>query len=124
MNELINRMTDYLGPALASTVGHALIGLIILIVGLLIVKFIVGVFSRVLKKVDFLYRSNADGTTTDLASPIASLLKGVLTIFVLMAVLQHFGLTDVLAPLREMVSKFTVTENTQVPADNDKFMVV
>ncbi len=107
MNELINRMTDYLGPALASTVGHALIGLIILIVGLLIVKFIVGVFSRVLKKVDFLYRSNADGTTTDLASPIASLLKGVLTIFVLMAVLQHFGLTDVLAPLREMVSKFT-----------------
>ncbi|MGI9260358.1 MAG: mechanosensitive ion channel [Gammaproteobacteria bacterium] len=107
MNELINRLTDYLGPAMASTVGHALVGLIILIVGLFIVKIIVGIFSGVLKKVDFLYRSNADGTTTDLASPIASLVKGVLTIFVLMAVLQHFGLTDVLSPLRDMVSKFT-----------------
>ncbi|NNG12179.1 MAG: mechanosensitive ion channel, partial [Halobacteria archaeon] len=33
-------------------------------------------------------------------------IKAVLTIFVLMAVLQHFGLTDVLEPLKDMVSKF------------------
>ncbi|NNF16487.1 MAG: mechanosensitive ion channel, partial [Gammaproteobacteria bacterium] len=53
------------------------------------------------------HRTNADGTVTDLVSPIASLIKAVLTIFVLMAVLQFFGLTDVLEPLKQMVTKFT-----------------
>lgn len=107
MNNLIDTLTDYLGPAVTGTLGQALIGLAILIIGLLIVKLIVGILGRMLKKVSFLHRRNADGTVTDLASPIRSLLKGVLTIFVLMAVLQHFELTDVLAPLREMVNKFT-----------------
>ena len=44
---------------------------------------------------------------TDLASPISSLIKAILTIFILMALLQHFGLTDVLAPLKDMVAEFT-----------------
>ncbi len=107
MNEIIETLNDYLGPALTGTLGQALIGLAILIVGLFIVRILTGTVSRMLKKAQFLYRTNPDGSVTDLASPIASLIKAVLTIFVLMAVLQHFGLTDVLAPLEEMVSKFT-----------------
>ena len=79
----------------------------ILVVGLIVVKFLGGIASRVLKRADFLYRTNADGSATDLVSPLTSLIKAVLTIFVLMAVLQHFELTDVLAPLRDMVNKFT-----------------
>lgn len=100
-------MNDYLGPVVTGKLGHALVGLAILIVGLIIVKFIAGILLRMLKKVGFLHRRSVDGSVIDLASPIGSLLKAVMTIFVLMAVLQHFGLTDVLVPLQEMVNKFT-----------------
>ena len=106
MSDMISKFTDLLGPAGSSVLGHALIGLAILVIGLVIVKFIVGIFKRLLKKVSMLHRTNADGSVTDLATPLASLVKAVLTIFVLMAVLQHFGLTDVLEPLKDMVSKF------------------
>lgn len=107
MNDLINKLTEFLGPAGSGALGHALVGLAILVIGLFVVKFFVGIFKRMLTSVSVLHRTQPDGTTVDLASPIASLVKAVLTIFVLMAVLQHFGLTDVLEPLKNMVSKFT-----------------
>jgi len=106
MNDMISKVTDLLGPAGSSAFGHAMIGLAILVIGLFVVKLIVGIFKRMLKKVSMLHRTNPDGSVTDLATPVASLIKAVLTIFVLMAVLQHFGLTDVLEPLKDMVSKF------------------
>lgn len=104
---MIAKITDLLGPAGSSALGHAVLGLVILVVGLLIVRFIVGIFKRILFKVSALRRTNPDGSVTDLATPIASLIKAVLTIFVLLAVLEHFGLTNVLEPLKSMVSKFT-----------------
>ncbi len=107
MNDVMEKITGALGPAGSSALGHALIGLAILIIGLFIVRLIVGVLKRILSKVEFLNRTNADGSVTDLVSPIASLIKAVLTIFVLIAVLQHFGLTDVLEPLKNMVNQFT-----------------
>lgn len=85
---------------------NALIGLAILIIGLFVVKIICGFVRKGLHKVNFLKHTNEDGSQADFASPIASLVKGVLTIFVLMAVLQHFGLTDVLEPLKQMLNKF------------------
>ncbi|MGI9232909.1 MAG: mechanosensitive ion channel [Woeseiaceae bacterium] len=106
MNDTISKLTEFLGPAGSSALGHALIGLAILVIGLFVVKFFVGIFKRVLAKVSILNRTHPDGSVVDLASPIAALVKAVLTIFVLMAVLQHFGLTDVLEPLKNMVSKF------------------
>jgi len=107
MNEYINNLTEMLGPVASGKLAHAIIGLLILVVGLFVVKILAGIFSRMLKKVNWLYRTNTDGSVTDLASPIASLIKAVLTIFILMAVLQHFGLTDVLAPLKDMVTELT-----------------
>ncbi len=107
MNDMISRLTGFLGPAGSSALGHALVGLVILVVGLFVVKLIVGIFKRMLMKVSALHRTQPDGSVVDMASPIASLIKAVLTIFVLMAVLQHFGLTDVLDPLKDMVTKFT-----------------
>ncbi len=107
MNEYINNFTEMLGPVASGKLGHAIVGLLILIIGLFIVKIAAAVISKTLKKVELLYRTNVDGSVTDLASPIASLIKAVLTIFILMAVLQHFGLTDVLAPLKDMVAEFT-----------------
>ena len=105
MNEYINNLTEMLGPVASGKLAHAIIGLLILVVGLFVVKILAGIFSRMLKKVNLLYRTNTDGSITDMASPVASLIKAVLTIFVLMIVLQHFGLTDVLAPLKDMVTE-------------------
>ena len=106
MSDLINKLTGFLGEAGSGALGHVLIGLLILIVGLIVVKIITGIITRALSKASFLYQTNTDGSVTDLATPIASLFKGLLTIFVLMAVLQHFGMTDVLQPLKEMLNKF------------------
>jgi hypothetical protein len=105
MSDMMNNIKGLLGDAGSSALGHALIGIVILIVGLLIVKIMVGVFQHLLSKASFLTQTNVDGSVTDLTTPIASLVKSILTIFVLMAVLQHFGLTDVLVPLKEMLNK-------------------
>ena len=99
MSELFAKITGALGPAGSSALGHALIGLAILIIGLIVVKYIAGIFTKLLGKTEFLEKSN-------LVKPISSLIKALLTIFVLMAVLQHFGLTDVLTPLKNMVDQF------------------
>lgn len=107
MKELTDKLTETLGPAASSAIGHALIGLAILIVGLFVVKLFANFLKRTLANVDALYRTTDDGTVTDLASPIVSLVKAVLTIFVLIAVLEHFGLMNVLDPLKLMVNKFT-----------------
>ncbi len=106
MFDISSKLTGFLGEAGAGALGHALVGLFILIVGLIVVKMITGFFGRILSNVSFLKQTNADGSITDLTSPITSLLKGLLTIFVLMAVLQHFGMTDVLEPLKEMLNEF------------------
>ena len=99
MDNILSPITDTLGPAASGSLGKALIGLLILVVGLLIVKFLASLFKRLLGKVGFLEKHN-------LAKPIASLAKAIMTIFVLIAVLQHFGLTGVLDPLKAMVNKF------------------
>jgi hypothetical protein len=95
----MDSITNALGPAVSGKLGQALIGVLILVVGLFIVKLLGGLFKRLLNKVGFLQSHN-------LANPIASLIKAVMTIFVLIAVLQHFGLTGVLDPLKDMVAKF------------------
>ncbi len=107
MENSLESITGLLGSLGSSALGHALIGLAILIIGMFVVKIFVGIFSKILKKVSLLRRETEAGEVVDLTVPISSLIKAVLTIFVLMAVLQHFGLTDVLAPLQVMVQKFT-----------------
>lgn len=99
MDGFLSTITNGLGSLGSGKIGHALIGLLILVVGLIIVKFASSIFKGTLNKVGFLNRTNLSG-------PIASLVKALLTIFVLMAVLQHFGLTDVLAPLKSMLNEF------------------
>ncbi|EIJ33732.1 mechanosensitive ion channel [Thiothrix nivea] len=99
MEGFLSSITGALGPVASGKLGHALIGLLILVVGLIVVGFLAGIFKRLLNRVGFLQR-------TGLSKTLASLIKAILTIFVLMAVLQHFGLTDVLAPLKDMVNKF------------------
>jgi len=116
MNDLMNSVTEFLGPVGSGALGQALIGLLILVVGLIVVKFLTGIAARVLKRVSFLTSTKADGSVTDFVSPLTSLIKAVLTVFVLMAVLQHFGLTDVLEPLRDMVNKFTAAVPNMVGA--------
>jgi hypothetical protein len=99
MEGFLSSITNTLGPLASGSMGHALVGLLILVVGLIVVSFITGIFKRLLNRIGFLKRTN-------LSAPLASLIKALLTIFVLMAVLQYFGLTDVLAPLKDMLNKF------------------
>ena len=67
MNDLINQITSFLGPVGSSTLGHALIGLAILIVGMIVVGFIARLIGRVLRSVGFLEKHNLD-------KPISSLM--------------------------------------------------
>jgi len=99
MESLFSPLTEALGPLASGKLGHALLGLLILVVGLLAVKFIARFIQRLLNRIDFIDRAN-------LARPISSLIKALLTILVLMAVLQHFGLTGVLEPLKGMFNQF------------------
>lgn len=99
MDNLSTTFSTFLTSLTSGRLGHALIGLLILILGLLLVSIAAGFIKRLLNKIGFLNKSN-------LAKPLASLIKALLTIFVLMIVLQHFGLTDVLAPLKNLLNKF------------------
>lgn len=99
MDKLIEDLTEFLGPATSGVLGEALIGLAILIIGLFVVKIISGIVERLLGAVGFLADNQLD-------TPIATLVKALLTIFVLMAVLRHFDLVDVLAPLEDMMTQF------------------
>jgi hypothetical protein len=83
-----------------------LVALAILIIGMIIAKIVKSLVLKALGKVSVLKREAADGSVTDLASPIASLVYFVLVLFVLIAALGAMGLTDVLEPLKGMVSQF------------------
>ena len=106
MKELTDKLTETFGSSWSSGLVNALVGLAILIVGLFLVRIAVDLLKRLLNEVPALRRTDDDGTVTDLVSPIASLVKAVLTILVLIAVLEHFGLTNVLEPLKSMMAEF------------------
>ncbi|MEM8981395.1 MAG: mechanosensitive ion channel [Pseudomonadota bacterium] len=106
MNDWITAIINALGPVGSNALGHALIGLTILIVGLIVVRLIATFCRSALRRLPLLTRTDADGSTTDFSGPLVALIRAVLTILVLMAVLQHFGLTDVLTPLRDMANEF------------------
>ena len=106
MNELTESFSNYMSSAGSSALMNALIGLAILVIGLFLVRFFTSIASRLLNNVGFLKRTAPDGNERSLVDPIVAFIKGLLTIFVLMAVLQHFGLTDVLEPLKDLANKF------------------
>jgi len=99
MNNLTESIQSVLGPASTSALGNALIGLVILVIGLMVVKWLSNLICKLVGKIEFLAKYN-------LLDICCSLIRGILTIFVLMAVLQHFGLTDVLSPLKNMIDQF------------------
>ena len=90
----------------ADKLGPVLIALAILVIGLIIAKVIRKLAQKALGRVDMLHRENSDGTVTDLATPIATLIYYIIVLFVLIAVLGKMGLTDVLDPLKNMANQF------------------
>ncbi len=104
-------MNDAAGGFLSSIpfgdkLGPILIALAILIIGLFIARMVRKFLQKTLSGVDMLNRQNSDGSVTDLATPIATLVYGVIVLFVLIAVLGQMGLEDVLEPLKAMASEF------------------
>ncbi|MGB0867110.1 MAG: mechanosensitive ion channel, partial [Granulosicoccaceae bacterium] len=65
-----------------------------------------GLLGRGLKKFSFLHRVNDDGSVNDLATPIAMLVYYMVVLFVLIAVLERMGMTNVLEPLKKMATQF------------------
>ena len=104
MNETANNFLG--GIPFADKLGPVLIALAILIIGLIIAKLVRSFVQKALSKVDSLHRENSDGSITDLATPIATLIYYIIVLFVLIAVLGKMGLTDVLDPLKGMANKF------------------
>jgi len=94
-------MNDFLN----SKFGPILIALAILIVGLILASLIRKILSKALGRVSVLNRTNADGSVTDLATPIAKLVYYVIVLFVLITVLAKLGLTDVLDPLKNLANQ-------------------
>lgn len=104
MNETANSFLG--GLPFADKLGPVLIALAILIIGLIIAKIVRKFVQKALSKVDALHRENSDGSITDLATPIATLIYYIIVLFVLIAVLGKMGLTDVLDPLKSMANQF------------------
>jgi len=90
----------------ADKLGPVLIALAILVIGLIIAKVVRKLVLKALARVDALNRENSDGSVTDLATPIATLIYYIIVLFVLIAVLGKMGLTDVLDPLKSMANQF------------------
>jgi hypothetical protein len=104
-------MNDSTGSFLSSIpfaekLGPIIIALAILIIGMIIARIVRKFLQKSLSKVSMLNRVNSDGSVTDLATPIATLVYGIIVLFVLIAVLGQMGLTDVLEPLKAMASQF------------------
>lgn len=93
------KLTKDLVAMVPAPVTKALVGLLILVVGLFIVKILSNVFKKMIGRISILKNNK-------LVSPLTTLFKAILTIFVLIATLQHFGLTSVLAPLELMLAQF------------------
>jgi hypothetical protein len=104
MDQLLSNLRE--NSFFDSPLGHALVGLAILVVGLVFIKYASKFIKSGLSKITFLNYTDDNGVATNFATPIASFIKALLTIFVLMVVLQYFGMNDVLAPLKDMVTKF------------------
>jgi len=104
-------MNDSAGSFLSSIpfadkLGPIIIALAILIIGMIIARLVRKFLQKSLSNVSMLNRVNSDGSVTDLATPIATLVYGIIMLFVLIAVLGQMGLTDVLEPLKGMANKF------------------
>lgn len=107
MNEQLSTAPGFISALpMGDKLWPILVALLILVVGLFIAKFIRKILQKVLGRIGFLNRINGDGSVTDLASPIATLIYYLIVLFVLIAVLGQMGLTSVLEPLQEMASQF------------------
>ena len=97
---------DFFSSISDGAIGKALIGLLILVGGLIVVNIITSILRGMLGKISFFKAHPENNNGAEMVPLIGSVIKAVLTIFVLMAVLQYYGLTDVLAPLKDMLNKF------------------
>lgn len=83
--------------------GKVAVAIAILVVTWLVAMLVKKAFAKLVGKVGFLQKSGADGES--LGSSIGSIASLLVWLFGLMAILQLFGLTQVLAPLQGMLNK-------------------
>ena len=99
---MLEKVEAFLGDS-SGTIVNVLIGIAILVVGLFIIKIITKLIKKGFGEVSFLNGEQGPA----LVNPIATLFKGVMTIFVLLMALPHFGMESVVTLLEDMIGKMT-----------------
>jgi len=99
---MFEKVEGFLGDSSGAIV-EVLIGIAILVIGLFLVKIITSFIKKGFGKVSFL---NGD-KGPELVKPIATLFKGVMTIFVLLMALPHFGMDSIVTLLEDMIGQIT-----------------
>ena len=99
---MLEKVKGFFGDSFEMIIG-VLIGIAILVIGLFIVKLIAMLIKRGLGKVSLL---NGD-SGPNLANPLSSLFKGVMSIFVLLMALPHFGMDSIVTLLEDMIGQIT-----------------
>lgn len=84
------------------TLGKVGIALAILIITWIIAKVVASIFAKLVAKVPALQKAGADGQS--LGKSLGSIASLLVWLFGLMAILQLFGLTQVLAPVQNMLN--------------------
>src|SRR5690349_20920123 len=84
------------------TLGKVGIAIAILIITWVIAKIVAKVFAKLVNKVPALQKAGADGES--LGASLGSIASLLVWLFGLMAILQLFGLTQVLAPVQNMLN--------------------
>ena len=102
MQDMVNSLKGMFGPIAESPLGHALLGVLLLVAGLFLKNLVVKIFRRAADKM----AERRSPAIQELVAPATSLIGAVLTVLVLVAVLEHFNFVSVLEPLKEMVAKF------------------
>ena len=102
IKKMLEKIKGFLGNS-SETVIEVLIGIAILVIGLFLVKIITALIKKGFGKVSLL---NGD-SGPNLVKPIATLFKGVMTIFVLLMALPHFGMDSIVTLLEDMIGQIT-----------------
>jgi len=101
-----NLLTQVGIPASLANLATALI---ILFLGLMFARFVGSMVTRAFRKTGLGSKlaGVAGGGKSDISRTIGSLVRFVVVLFVLLMVLERLGLTSVLEPLKDLVTKFT-----------------
>lgn len=102
--EFLNNIQNSLSESLGGNLTNVIAALLILIIGIFVAKFVKKIITKLISKSGIDDKLNSDKVV--LSSLIGKLIYFFLMIIVFMLALEKLGMTNVLEPLKAMLSKF------------------